>query len=71
MEDVGEHHMKMQISSMKHLLIAFLLFNALLTTLWACGSGPKPAHYGVFQTPKTTGPVSTNSVAITTNKGHP
>jgi hypothetical protein len=53
---------------MKHLLIAFLLFNAILSTLWACGSGPKPVHYGVFQAAKTSVPASTNSVAGTTNK---
>jgi hypothetical protein len=55
-------------SSMKHLLIAFLLFNAILSTLCACGSGPKPVHYGVFQAPKTSVPASTNSVTIPVNK---
>jgi hypothetical protein len=53
---------------MKNLLIAVLLLNTILSTLWACGSGPKPEHYGVFQTANPTGPVSTNSVAITTNQ---
>jgi hypothetical protein len=55
---------------MKHPLIAFLLFNTILSTLWACGSGPKPVHYGVYQAAKTTSPAATitNSVAITTNK---
>jgi hypothetical protein len=55
---------------MKHLLIAFLFFNAILSTLWACGSGPKPAHYGIFQAAKTSSPATSaaNSVASTTNK---
>jgi hypothetical protein len=53
---------------MKHFLTVFLLLNAILSTLWACGSGPKPEHYGVFQTANPTGPLTTNSVAITTNQ---
>jgi hypothetical protein len=55
---------------MKYFLTVFLLLNVILSTLWACGSGPKPEHYGVFQSAKTTNPVAsvTNSVAITTNQ---
>jgi hypothetical protein len=56
---------------MKHLLIAFLLGNVVGSTLWACGSGPKPVHYGVFQPAKTIKPATstTNSVVVTTNQG--
>ena len=55
---------------MKHLLFAFFLCNVILSTLWACGSGPKPLHYGVFQPAKTIKPAAstTNLVVVTTNK---
>ncbi|GEM_PF-5506568 len=55
---------------MKSLLIVCLLFNTILSTLWACGSGPKPAHYRIYQAAKTASPAAsvTNSVAVTTNK---
>jgi hypothetical protein len=53
---------------MKHLLTAFLLGNVIWSTVWACGSGPKPVHYGVFQPAKTLKPAasSTNSVVVVT-----
>jgi hypothetical protein len=55
---------------MKHLLLAFLLLNVILSTLWACGSGRKPVHYGVIQSAKIINPSAgtTNSFTLTTNK---
>jgi hypothetical protein len=55
---------------MKYFLTVLLLLNVILSTLWACGSGPKPEHYGVYQATKNTSLVAnvTNSVAITTNQ---
>jgi hypothetical protein len=68
--DVPWRLTKLKNLAMKHLLITFLLLNAIFSTLWACGSGPKPVHYGVHQSAKTASPVAgvTNSVVSTTNK---
>jgi hypothetical protein len=47
---------------MKQLLATFILLDAILTL--ACGSGPKPVHYGPrVTTPPTTASTTTNSVS--------